>query len=67
MLRYEKSRFRGEGRPLEELRLEIARPGVPALVQWVKNLTAVAWVSAEVWVQSPAWRSGLKDPVLPQL
>ena len=25
-------------------------PGVPAVVQWVKNLTAVAWVAAEAWV-----------------
>ena len=29
--------------------------------------TAAAWVTVEVRVQSPAWRSGLKDPVLPQL
>ena len=24
--------------------------GVPAVAQWVKNLSAVAWVTAEVWV-----------------
>ena len=36
--------------------------GVPAVVQQVKNLTAVAWVAAETQVQSLAWHSGLKDP-----
>ena len=41
--------------------------GVPAVVQWVKNLTAVAQVTEEVWVQSPTWHSVLKDPELPQL
>ena len=30
------------------------------MVQWVKNLTVVASVSAEVWVQSPAQRSGVR-------
>ena len=25
--------------------------GIPAMAQWVKNLTAVAWVAGEVWVQ----------------
>ena len=34
--------------------------GVPAVVQWVKNLTAAAQVTAEVWVLSPAWCSGLR-------
>ena len=24
--------------------------GVPTMVQWVKNPTAVAWVTAEMWV-----------------
>ena len=24
--------------------------GVPDVVQWVKNMTAAAWVAAEVWV-----------------
>ena len=28
--------------------------GVPAVTQWVKNLTAVAQVAAEVWIQSLA-------------
>ena len=38
--------------------------GDPTVAQWVKNLTRAAWVTAEVWVLSPAWHSGLKDPVL---
>ena len=38
--------------------------GVPAMVQWVKNPTAAAWVTAEVRVQSLGWRSRLKDPAL---
>ena len=37
--------------------------GLPAVAQWVKNLTAVAQVSAEAQVQSPGPCSGLKDPV----
>ena len=41
--------------------------GVPALAQWVKDPTAVAWVTAEVWVQSSVWRCGVKDPALPHL
>lgn len=32
-----------------------------------KNLTAAGWVAVELWVPSPAWHSGLKDPALPQL
>ena len=28
--------------------------------QWVKNPTALAWVTVEEWIQSPAWHSGLK-------
>ena len=40
---------------------------VPAVAQWVKNLTVAAQVTAEAWVQSPAWYSGLKDLALPQL
>ena len=39
--------------------------GVPAVVQWVKNPTAVAQVAAGVQVQSLALHSGLKDLVLP--
>ena len=38
--------------------------GVPAMAHWVKNLTAVAWVTAEVRVQSLARCSGLKDLAL---
>ena len=34
------------------------------MLQWVKNLTAVAWVTVEVWDGSPARCSGLKDPVI---
>ena len=34
------------------------------MAQWVKTLTAAAWVSVEVRVQSLAWCSGLKDPAL---
>ena len=34
-------------------------PGVPAEVQWVKNLTAAAQVTAEVWVQSLVWQFNL--------
>ena len=37
------------------------------MVQWVKNATAVAQAAAEVWVQSLAEHSGLKDPALPHL
>ena len=40
--------------------------GVSAVVQWVKNLTTVAWVSAKVPLPSLALHSGLKDPVLLQ-
>ena len=34
--------------------------GVPALVQWVKNLTIVVQVAEEVQVWSLAWRRRLK-------
>ena len=37
------------------------------MAQYVKNLTAVAWVAAEVWVSPPTPRSGFKDLALPQL
>ena len=39
----------------------------PAMVQWVKNPTAVALVSAEAQVWSPAPQSGLKDVSLLQV
>ena len=35
--------------------------GGPSVAQWLKNPTAAAWVTAEVWVGSPALCSGLKD------
>ena len=41
--------------------------GVPAVAQWVKNLTAMTSVSAEAWVQSLAQHSGLKHLVLLQV
>ena len=41
--------------------------GVPTMAQWVKNPTAGACVTVEVWVQFLAWGSGLKDLALPQL
>ena len=37
------------------------------MAQWVRNLTAEAWVPAEAWVRSLAWHSELKDLALPQL
>ena len=45
--------------------LKAAIRGVPAVAQWDKNQTTAAQVSAEARVLSPAWHSGLKDPVLP--
>ena len=41
--------------------------GVPAVAQWVKNLTTVARVTAEAQVQSLAQHSGLRDLALLQL
>ena len=38
--------------------------GVPAVTRWIKNTIAVAHVTAEVQVRSPAHLSGLKDPTL---
>ena len=37
------------------------------MAQWVKNLTIAAWVATEAQVESLAWYSGLKDPMLLQL
>ena len=37
------------------------------MVQWVKNMTAVAWAAAEVCVQPQAKCRGLKNSALPQL
>lgn len=39
--------------------------GVPAVVLWVRNPTAVILVTMEVWVLSPAGCSGLKALALP--
>ena len=36
-------------------------------MQWVKNLTAVAQVTVEALLQSPAWHSEIKNLTLPQL
>lgn len=41
--------------------------GAPAVIQWVKNMTAETQVAVEAWVRSTAWHGGLKDPVLLQL
>lgn len=38
--------------------LKCIRPGIPAMVDWVKNPTAMAQVTVEVQIQSPAWHSG---------
>lgn len=35
--------------------------------QWVKSPTVAAQVAEEAQVQSLAWQSELKDPMLPQL
>ena len=40
---------------------------LPIVAQWVKNLTAAAWVAVKVWAQSLTQCSGLKDLVLLQL
>ena len=37
------------------------------MMHWLKNLIAVAWVTAEVPIQSLAWGSRLKDLASPQL
>lgn len=38
---------------------------VPTMAQWVKNSTPVSQITAEAWVLSTVWSSGLKDSVLP--
>ena len=43
--------------PNEMLELNTLTGGVPTMVQWVKNTTAVAQVAAEGQVQSLAWCS----------
>ena len=37
------------------------------MAQWAKNLTAAAWIATKAWVQFPASRSRLQDPLLLQL
>ena len=39
----------------------LKKKGSPAVVQWVKNLTAAARVTEEAQVHAPAQHSGLKD------
>ena len=46
---------------------EETNPGVPAVAQWIKNLTAAAQVAVETRVQSLAQHSGLKYPAMLQL
>ena len=41
------------GGALKRKKFKIKR-GVPTVVQWIKNLSAVTWVAAEVWVPSLA-------------
>ena len=41
--------------------------GIPTVVQWVKNLTAVAKVASEACIKFLAPHSGLKDLALLQL
>ena len=43
---------------------KISSQGVPAVVQWIKNPTAVAQVAVEAQVQSPAWHNGFKGPIV---
>ena len=45
----------------------IIKIGAPAVAQWVKNLTVVAWVALEMQDQSLAQCSGLKNPALSPL
>lgn len=32
----------------------VVTPGIPAMVQWIKNPAATAWIAAEVQIQSLA-------------
>jgi len=47
--------------------IKISQREVPAVVQQIRNPTAVAWVIVEVRVRSPARCSRLKDPALLQI
>ena len=57
----------GGSRNSEGPLLELRKVGVPAVVQWVKNLMTVAQVSAEAQIQSLVCHSGLKDLASPEL
>ena len=46
------------------LKINEKKMGVSAVVQWVKNTTALALFSAEAWTGFLAHHSGLKDPAL---
>ena len=50
------------GVPIQLLCFAKIFQGVPAVVQWVKNLTAAAQITSEAGVLSPARCNGLKDP-----
>ena len=45
---------------METFRFRRKTYGVPAVVQWVKDLTETAWVAVEAWVRYLAWHSGLR-------
>ena len=47
--------------------LNDSSPGVPSVVQWVRNLTVAAQVAAEEQVRALAGYSGLKDLALLQV
>ena len=38
------------GAALKKIKIQINNVGVPAVAQWVKNPTIVAWVFVEMWV-----------------
>ena len=57
----------GVSMPQVSLTLVKQKAGVPTVAQWIKNQTAVAWITAEAQGQSPAWYSGSKEMVLPHL
>ena len=42
--------LRSENDELATTLLRELKPGVSVVAQWVKNPTAVAWVTVEVWV-----------------
>ena len=44
--------------------LKLLYSGVPTVAQWIKNLTAGAWVTVVAQARSSGHCSGLKDPML---